>query len=105
MDILIRYARKKLPVQVKHADILIRYASLVMPISDPRDRFFYLHHTPMKDTFSSTAKIQRTLSPGKENVLRVDKEGRIKRAAVNRTRWTAIVADSSGCSNDLAGIK
>ena len=25
-------------------------ASLVMPISDPRDRFFYPHHTPMKDT-------------------------------------------------------
>ena len=23
-----------------------------MPISDPRDRFFYLHHTPMKDTYS-----------------------------------------------------
>ena len=23
----------------------------VMPISDPRDRFFYLHHTPMKDTY------------------------------------------------------
>ena len=21
-----------------------------MPISDPRDRFFYPHHTPMKDT-------------------------------------------------------
>ena len=25
--------------------------SLVMPISDPRDRFFYPHHTPMKDTY------------------------------------------------------
>ena len=24
-------------------------ASLVMPISDTRDRFFYPHHTPMKD--------------------------------------------------------
>ena len=23
-----------------------------MPISDPRDRFFYPHHAPMKDTFS-----------------------------------------------------
>ena len=22
-----------------------------MPISDPRDRFFYPHHTPMKDTY------------------------------------------------------
>ena len=22
-----------------------------MPISDPRDRFFYTHHTPMKDTY------------------------------------------------------
>ena len=27
------------------------WASLVMPISDPRDRFFYPHHTPMKDTY------------------------------------------------------
>ena len=27
-------------------------ASLVMPISDPRDRFFYPHHTPMKDTYN-----------------------------------------------------
>ena len=26
-------------------------ASLVMPISDPRDRFFYPYHTPMKDTY------------------------------------------------------
>ena len=26
-------------------------ASLVMPISDPRDRYFYSHHTPMKDTY------------------------------------------------------
>ena len=29
-------------------------ASLVMPISDPRDRFFYPHHTPMKDTYNHT---------------------------------------------------
>ena len=27
-------------------------ASRVMPISDPRDRFFYPHHTPMKDTYN-----------------------------------------------------
>ena len=26
-------------------------ASLVMPISDPRDRFFYPHHKPMQDTY------------------------------------------------------
>ena len=26
-------------------------ASLVMPISDPRDRFFYPHHTHMIDTY------------------------------------------------------
>ena len=26
-------------------------ASLVMPISDHRDRFFYPHHTPMTDTY------------------------------------------------------
>ena len=23
----------------------------MMPLSDPRDRFFYPHHTPMKDTY------------------------------------------------------
>ena len=28
------------------------FASLVMPICDPRDRFFYPHHTPMIDIFS-----------------------------------------------------
>ena len=28
-------------------------ASLVMPISDPRDRFFYPYYTPMKDTYFS----------------------------------------------------
>ena len=27
---------------------------LVMPISDPRNRFFYPHHTPMKDTYKVT---------------------------------------------------
>ena len=27
-------------------------ACRVMPNSDPRDRFFYPHHTPMLDTFS-----------------------------------------------------
>ena len=31
-DILIRYARKELSVQVKHADILIRYARNCCPI-------------------------------------------------------------------------
>ena len=30
--------------------VLHHSASLVMPISDRRDRFFYPHHTPMKDT-------------------------------------------------------
>ena len=29
-----------------------RFSSLRMPTSDPRDIFFYLHHTPMKDTYS-----------------------------------------------------
>ena len=29
----------------------ITRASLMMPISDPRNRFFYPHHTPMKDTY------------------------------------------------------
>ena len=36
-----------LGITVRHHE-----ASLVMPISDPRDRFFYPHHTYMIDTFS-----------------------------------------------------
>ena len=32
----------------------LSWASLVMPISDPRDRSFYPHHTPMKDTYILT---------------------------------------------------
>ena len=35
-----------LGITVRH-----RSASLVMPVSDPRDRFFYPHHTPMKDAY------------------------------------------------------
>ena len=34
-----------------------------MPISDPRDRFLYPHHTPMKDTYY--------LSPGKNIPLQL----------------------------------
>ena len=39
--------------KIRHSGSLFRHhsASLVMPISDPRDRFFYPHHTPMKDTY------------------------------------------------------
>ena len=33
----------------------------MMPISDPRDRFFYLHHTPMKDTCNLTPVISGIL--------------------------------------------
>ena len=34
-------------------EITVRHhlASLVMPISDPRDRFFYPQHTPMTDIY------------------------------------------------------
>ena len=37
-------------------EITVRHhsASLVMPISDPRNRFFYPHHTHMKDTYNLT---------------------------------------------------
>ena len=35
-----------LGITVRHHE-----ASLVMPISDPCDRFYYPHHTPMKDTY------------------------------------------------------
>ena len=34
-------------------------ASLVMPISDPRDRFFYPHHTHMKDTYSLAHELRQ----------------------------------------------
>ena len=36
-------------------EITVRHhsASLVMPISDPRERFFCPHHTPMKDTYNT----------------------------------------------------
>ena len=35
-----------LGITVRHHE-----ASLLMPISDPHDRFFYPHHTPMIDTY------------------------------------------------------
>ena len=31
---------------------IMHSASHVMPISDPRDRFFYPYHSPMKDTYN-----------------------------------------------------
>ena len=37
-----------LGITVRHHE-----ACLVMPISDPRDRFFYPHHTSMKDTYNT----------------------------------------------------
>ena len=33
----------------------------MMPISDPRDRFFYPHHTPIKDTYILTCGIEFVL--------------------------------------------
>ena len=33
----------------------------LMPISDPRDRFFYPHHTPMKDTYNVKKFIRQGL--------------------------------------------
>ena len=43
----------KLPVDLS-LGITVRHhsASLVMPISDPHERFFYPHHTLMKDTYN-----------------------------------------------------
>ena len=46
-------------------------ASLVMPISDPRDRFFYPHHTPMKDTYNLKLLIPQVNFLGPENLLEV----------------------------------
>ena len=31
---------------------ITRQLSFVTPISHPYDRFFYAHHTPMKDTYT-----------------------------------------------------
>ena len=39
-------------MQEKLSIMGVSSASLVMPISDPRDRFFYPHHTPMKATYN-----------------------------------------------------
>ena len=59
MWLIKRYARKSIYhgcmvwIEKLSLEITVRHhsASLVMPISDPRDRFFYPHHTPMKDTY------------------------------------------------------
>ena len=41
-----------LSLKVAHRITVRHYsASLMMPISEPRDRFFYPHHTPKKDTY------------------------------------------------------
>ena len=54
-----RYARKsiyhgcKVWIENLSLGITVQHheASLVTPISDPSDRFFYPHHTPMKDIY------------------------------------------------------
>ena len=48
-------------------------SSLVMPISDPRDRIFYPHHTPMKDTYNPPYTIvffmhERVWNDGKQKL-------------------------------------
>ena len=40
--------------------------SLMMPISDPRDRFFYPHYIPMKDTYSLGAAQVYSADPYKQ---------------------------------------
>ena len=47
MDVWYGWKNPLLGITVRHHS-----ASLVMPISDPRDRFFYPHHTPMKDIYN-----------------------------------------------------
>ena len=39
-----------------------------MPISDPRDRFFYPHHTPMKGTYSLTHGLRQLTREAKSDV-------------------------------------
>ena len=60
MWLIKRYARKSIYhvcmvwIEKSVTRVTVRHhsASLVMPNSDPRDRFFYPHHTPMKDIYN-----------------------------------------------------
>ena len=62
MDVWCGYKNSSLGITVRHHS-----ASLVMLISDPRDRFLYPHHTSMKDTYNLYInlkhKIQKLMGP------------------------------------------
>ena len=49
-------------------------ASLMKPISDPRDRFFYPHHTPMKVTYSVTHELRQLTCDVKSDVRTLKSE-------------------------------
>ena len=46
----------------------------MMPISDPRDRFFYPHHTPMKDTYISSDEITVSLNSLRNKIMAPNKQ-------------------------------
>ena len=59
-------------------------ASLVMTISDPRDGFFYPHHTPMKDTYYLSLFLSDGISlPIKKQYLWEEKKRIIKKVYLN----------------------
>ena len=56
MGVCFGWKNLSLGVTVRHHS-----ASLVMPISDPHDRFFDPHHTPMKDTYCISSRSLPTI--------------------------------------------
>ena len=53
----------RLGINVRHHS-----ASLLMPNSDPCDRFFYPHQTPMKDTYSLAHGLRQLTPHAKSDV-------------------------------------
>ena len=52
-----KVCKKKYLSWVYGLDRKICHSGSLFGISDPRDRFFYLHHAPMKDTYNLTCSI------------------------------------------------
>ena len=55
-EYMVRIEKPSLGITVRHHS-----ANLVKSISDPSDRFFYPHHTPMKDTYSLAHGLRQLL--------------------------------------------
>ena len=56
-----------------------------MPISDPRDRFFYPYHTPMKDSYSLTHGLRQLTRDVKSNVRTLNFISDVTYAAPRKT--------------------